>query len=659
MAIDYQLDDADRLLDELELAARSNVSNSIFYDQLLSSLKVLLLADSAAIVLQLKLKGWVLLAQSGDGLQLVLDEVLQKINPSASEAYLSNESSDKSWLAVPVRPGKAEEGFLITSFGNRIPSSGLASLSEICKAFAEVLAVRQLCRWESLVQNRWTSIQSLADKLGQMGSIDQAGELVVNRLVSEFSAARVSMFDGPTPLGTQARMLASSSVANLDRRATVVKNLERLASEVMQNGKPVFRHETTSSRPFTSADQMQPEGSTDGKSVDETGTFRNLLALSTRDESANLTKKESVIILEWSDRESMMEAMPAITHFIPTLCLAWRQQQRWLHVPSFAKAWSRFSPRILRSTVLLRTMQLLVLAGLVAAAVWMLRHPYPMTIEADAVLDPKQRRAIFSNVDGFVEKLLVEDGQTVEQGQLLAKLRSPALNLQIEEAIGQIKSISEKRNGLRVAVNQVSNSTPEALVAQTRISAEILLLETQEKQTRDKLDFLSKEQAKLDIIAPIQGVIVSRDLRRELETRPLRRGDILFHVADLDGEWQLNVHVADRDANYLNQHLTQHPDEALFTFDSLPGEQFSTVIKQVSGTIENPTGTKPFLLAVADIESDVAKRAYMGANARVRLACGEQPLWFLWCRPIVEALQKRAWLPSITPTIEGHDDAFE
>jgi len=653
MAIDYQLDDADRLLDELELAARSNVSNSNFYDQLLSSLRVLLLANSTAIVLQLKLRGWVLLAQSGDGMEQVLDEVVRKADLKPTEAFLSGDASDKSWLTVPIRSGNTEDGFLVVCFGNRIPPSGLASLSEISKAFAEVLAIRQLFRWENLVQNRWTSIQSLADKLGQMASTEQAGELVANRLVSEFGAARVSMVNGPSRLGTQASMLASSGGANLDRRASVVKNLERLASEVMQNGKPVFRHETTTSGP------MPPASSIDAGAVDEAGTFRNLLAISTRDETAKLTKNEAVIILEWPDRESMMEAMPAITHFIPTLCLAWRQQQRWLQVPEFARAWSRFSPSILRTTLSLRTIQWLVLTGFVAAAVWLLRLPYPMTIEADAVLDPKQRRAIFSNVDGFVDKLLVEDGQTVKQGQLLAKLRSPALNLQIEEAIGQIKSISEKRNGLRVAVNQVSNSNPEALVAQTRISAEILLLEAQEKQTRDKLEFLSKEQAKLDITAPIQGVIVSRDLRGELEMRPLRRGDILFHVADLDGEWQLNVHVADRDSNYLKQHLAQHPEEALFTFDSLPGEQFRTVIMQVSGTIENPTGTKPFLLAVADIESEVAKRAYMGANARVRLSCGEQPLWFLWCRPIVEALQKRAWLPVVLPSIESQDNAIE
>lgn len=267
-----------------------------------------------------------------------------------------------------------------------------------------------------------------------------------------------------------------------------------------------------------------------------------------------------------------------------------------------------------------------------------------MTIEANAVLEPKGRRAIFSNVDGFVEKLFVVDGQTVEQGQILAKLQSPALNLQIEETIGQIKSISEKRNGLRVAVNQVSTATPEALVAQTRISADILLLEAQEKQAKDKLSFFTKEQGKLEIVSPINGVVISRDLLSELETRPLRRGDILFSVADLEGDWQLSVHIADSDSGYLMKHYPGERRDAKFVFDSLPSEQFRTEVQSISGTIENPMGTSPFLLVVSGIEKEVAQRAYMGANARVRFSCGEQPLWFVWCRPLVEALQKRAWL---------------
>ena len=363
-----------------------------------------------------------------------------------------------------------------------------------------------------------------------------------------------------------------------------------------------------------------------------------------QDEKGGRANTSSILILEWADRETMLESLPAIMNFMPTLWSSWHQQRRWLEVPRMARAWSRWTPNFLRSYLVVRLMQMLAFVALVVLVGWSLSQPFPMVIEADAVLEPKARRAIFSNVDGFVEALLVEDGQSVKRGQLLAKLRSPSLNLQIEEAIGQIKSISEKRNGLRVAVNQVSSATPESLVAQTRISADILLLEAQEKQTKEKLNFLTKEQGKLDIISPIDGVVVSRDLRTELETRPLRRGDSLFSVADLEGEWQLNIHVADSDSGYLIKHYSGERRDAKFGFDSLPGEQFSTEVQQISSTVENPTGTSPFLLVVSRIEKDVAQRAYMGANARVRFTCGEQPLWFVWCRPLVEALQKRAWL---------------
>ena len=50
MATDFKIADTDRLLDELEIAARSEVSNSVFYDQLLASLRLLVRAESSAIV---------------------------------------------------------------------------------------------------------------------------------------------------------------------------------------------------------------------------------------------------------------------------------------------------------------------------------------------------------------------------------------------------------------------------------------------------------------------------------------------------------------------------------------------------------------------------------------------------------------------------------
>lgn len=640
MAIDNQIADMDRLLDDLELAARSDIANAVFYDQLLASLRLLVQAESTAIVMHLKPSGWVLVAQSGIATIDLRDDLESMVANKSTEAFVSGQTSGKSWIAAAVRTGGIEEGCLVVTFDCGVPPSGLVSLSAIVIAFAEVLATRQSSRWQKLLEGRWLSIQSLTEKISLIKTIKQGAELLANRLASEFDAARVSIIDRPYRVGGRPKTLAISGSPILDRRSRDIVSLERVASSVIGEGKPIFRQETS---PFPNA------GAHDRSAISEDGTFRNLLAMSSQDEKGTQATTGPIVILEWADREAMQESLPAITYFMPTLCSAWRQQQRWLEVPRMARAWGHWTPKVFRSFLIFRLLQLIAFAAVLGFAWWLLSHPFPMEIEANAVLEPKARRAIFSNVDGFVEALLVEDGQAVRQGQLLAKLRSPALNLQIEEAIGQIKSILEKRNGLRVAVNQVSSATPEALVAQTRISADILLLEAQEKQTKDKLTFLTKEQGKLEIVSPIDGVVVSRDLRSELESRPLRRGDILFRVADLEGEWQLNIHVADSDSGYLVKHYSGERRDAKFVFDSLPSEQFSTEVQHISDTIENPAGTSPFLLVVSGIEKEVAKRAYMGANARVRFSCGEQPLWFVWCRPIVEALQKRAWL---IPTFE-------
>ena len=47
-----QIVDTDRLLDELENAAKSSISNVQFFDQLLSSLRLLVHSESASIVVR-------------------------------------------------------------------------------------------------------------------------------------------------------------------------------------------------------------------------------------------------------------------------------------------------------------------------------------------------------------------------------------------------------------------------------------------------------------------------------------------------------------------------------------------------------------------------------------------------------------------------------
>jgi multidrug efflux pump subunit AcrA (membrane-fusion protein) len=274
-----------------------------------------------------------------------------------------------------------------------------------------------------------------------------------------------------------------------------------------------------------------------------------------------------------------------------------------------------------------------------------------MTIESKGTLEPVSRRLIHASSDGFIEELLVEDGDRVVAQQELARLRSPSLDLQIEEVMGQLRAIAEKRNGLKVAINQLSPNATDALANQTRLSTELVILDSSESHAREMLAFYQAEQSRLVIRSPIDGVVVARRLRQELENRPIRRGDPLLQVVDLSGDWQLSVEVADRDSDYVNRFYGERsragrgqatPSNAVeYTFDSLPSDSFAANVTDIARVIENREGLGGFQEVLASVAREDAARVHMGATARVRFACGREPFAFVWSRPLVEFLQKR------------------
>ena len=631
-----QVEETDRLLDELDVMARSNASNHRFFDQVLTSLRLFVSAQSASILAAVPPKSWIEIVKTGQSSNEAFNELVAQLehhNPDTHPSFIKSDGQSSLWFAVPSRADGFSSGCLLLTFSPPIPSSGLAAIEAISRAFAEVLSVRHFSRLEQMLGKNWARIQTLNQQLADTKSLQAASEILVNQLVTVFSASRISFATFAPFALDRAKMLAISSTPHIERGNSIVQSLEKVALATLLLEKPVIHQEEQETSQVIIEHQISADG-----------TFKNLLGLKFYSHGGRPSaKQKSAIILEWCNREEMLDALPGVTQFLPMLCFTWEQHDRWLQVPKIARVVASHSLVNLVPAVLRGLLRPIVLAVAALLAFWFLNKPFPMTIEADSTLEPVSKRAVYANVDGYLEQLLVEDGQSVVQGQPVAKLRSPTLDLQIEEADGQIRAIGEKRNGLRVAINQVSPSSPDAEVVQTRISAEILLLETQEKHVRDKWKFLTQEQKKLSIESPIEGVIVSRNLRSELESRPLRRGDTLFNIVNLEGDWQLSIRVADRDLGYVMRSYGTNPKSITFVFDSIPGEQFQGEVRQVSTTMENPQGAGSFLQVYAQLDRNVAHRAYMGANARVSFNCGVSPLWFVWCRPMIESIQKRFW----------------
>jgi multidrug efflux pump subunit AcrA (membrane-fusion protein) len=280
--------------------------------------------------------------------------------------------------------------------------------------------------------------------------------------------------------------------------------------------------------------------------------------------------------------------------------------------------------------------------------------PYPFSIYSPAFLEPTQQRFIHATADSFIEELFVEEGQVVGVDQSLVQLRSPSLELLFEEALGQSRALEEKRNGLRVAVNQVSSSSTD-LSNQTRLSADLRLTEIQENQAKEKVDFFKQQQRELLIKSPIQGVVVGSDLKRELKDRPLQRGDVLFRIADMDGPWRLRLLIADRDGAYVQKSLEHGPVQFEWGMENSTRRGLRATLISISKEVDQHPTLGPCRSAIADVSLSQLEQPVIGAHAYARIACGKEPLWFIWSRPMVEFLQKRFWLPSPLKPIQSTD----
>ncbi len=200
------------------------------------------------------------------------------------------------------------------------------------------------------------------------------------------------------------------------------------------------------------------------------------------------------------------------------------------------------------------------------------RHSGTTHLEAD------EEAAVPAKVDGEVARILVEEGQFVEAGQVLAVLDGDRLRLEMERskaALDKLRS-TYRRN---VALHE------RGLVAEgafENLRFEMAALEAAYQLARLEHDYTR-------VRAPISGVVAGRIIN---PGTTVQAGQVLFRVTNLDN-LVAYVHVPQRAL-----HRFQAGQEARLSMAAWPGEQFPATVTRVSPTIDPATGTFRVTLAV-------------------------------------------------------------
>ena len=280
-----------------------------------------------------------------------------------------------------------------------------------------------------------------------------------------------------------------------------------------------------------------------------------------------------------------------------------------------------------------------VTAALLVAVLVLMLWQTPFYVSAEGELLPTVRRLVFPQTEGEVVEVMVKHGQTVRKQEPLAKLNSEDLLLRIEDVNGRLETLTERRATIERSKFRGADEKESNEESLRGIQAEI---DSLDRQLRE----LSVLKEKLLVASPIDGQVITWDVRQNLLGRMVTPQNRLMEIADTQGEWQLQVDVADKHADEILKAWERRGSEdetlrARFSLASEPGQTYDGVVTNVGNVIQLNRNREPVLRVRVDFEAsniDV-KKARTGVTAK--LYTGEKTsLGYLWLSDLPDAFRR-------------------
>lgn len=255
----------------------------------------------------------------------------------------------------------------------------------------------------------------------------------------------------------------------------------------------------------------------------------------------------------------------------------------------------------------------LLIAAIVTVCSAAMLIPVDYKVTCQLELQPVSRRFIAAPFAAQLETCLVEPGDVVEAGQLLAVLEGREIQWELSGVLSDLEKAKKERN-----THLSERSFGLAAIARH---------ETQRMQNQASL--LQERLQQLEIRSPIDGVIVAGDLK-DTEGAPLETGQSLFEVAPLD-RMKVHIGVPEDDIRHVETSM-----QAALQLDAMPSESLETTLESIRPTAEIFEDDNVF---IAEAEMDNRDRLLRpGMRGQAKVSTGPQPLgWNLFHKPV-------AWL---------------
>lgn len=512
-------------------------------------------------------------------------------------------------------------------------------LNAVAEVGAEFHALSDLARLRSLCdEQQW--LLTLGERVHGSLQLNPTAAAIANESRTAIGCDRVSVL---APKGRGSRLLAASGVDRPNRRSQTVRGLEKLAAISRQLGDPLYLADDQ--------EDALPQAAEALHQYADVSHARQVAVVPMRVSEPDNDQGQivGVLVAESFAGTDAEVARDRVAEAAVVCAPALRNSLEVDAIPLFGLLQSlRGLAR--PSAVTKITLALAALVAL-AAALWLV--PAELRIEARGELQPVARNNVFAPGAGIVEELSVEHGQQVAQGDLLARLRDPELDLEIKRVDGERRTTQRQLEAVR-ATRTSLNRRDTAPTEAYRLSAEEQQLTQRLAALEEQKQLLASQRDSLTLHSPLDGMVVTWELEESLLGRPVERGQVLMTIADSDAAWRIELQLPDDRIGYLLDAQQTGDDEPLVVEYRLGSQEEGFLrgrVTQIAQRADQPESqeapgamrTVAVYATPDDSIEEVARDGELrpGASVRARVLCGERSLGYVWMHDLVNAA--RVW----------------
>jgi membrane fusion protein, multidrug efflux system len=239
----------------------------------------------------------------------------------------------------------------------------------------------------------------------------------------------------------------------------------------------------------------------------------------------------------------------------------------------------------------------------------------PVEVHAPVDLRPLEQADVGSKVLGYIDAVLVDRGDRVKKGQLVALVRPSDLPDQLAAARGTLAQVEASASLARTNFERAQKLAPTGVVSQQELqqsSAALASAEAAQSGAKAQIAALAVRIGETRIESPIDGVVSQRRLDPGALVGPPGGGAIVT-IARID-RLRAFITVNERDAAGITVGKEAHVE-----LDATPGKSYSGMVVRVSPAFDPVTRTLDAEVQLPNASGELRAGMYGRASVRLEL----------------------------------------